>query len=32
MYQTRFKNIKADALTRMLNIISKDKEDDKLKY
>ena len=32
MYQTRSRNVKADALTRMSDIISKDKEDDRLKY
>ena len=32
MYQTKFKNVKVNTLTRMSDIISKDKEDDKLKY
>ena len=32
MYQTRSRNVKVDALTRMSDIILKDKEDDRLKY
>ena len=32
MYQTKSRNVKVDTLTRMSNIILKNKEDDKLKY
>ena len=31
MYQTKSRNVKVNALTRMLDIISKDKENDRLK-
>ena len=32
MYQTKSRNVKVNALTRISNIISKDKENDRLKY
>ena len=32
MYQTKSKNVKVDALTKMSKFLSKDKENNRLKY